>query len=386
MKARRARAALATATILAGLATGLALGDSAAQDTGSATSAVATTAATDKPGADPVPAGAPEVATDPPPATTQATTVVTDLATGAETTAKTTVVPPPPAAVTGVAVASAHKQPPASKWQEAAASCRANPRRPGDLLGVQSTSTGRDRPWLTSTLGLVFGVAVLALLAMLVLGRGDKSKLIRESPLAVLVGLVAVLSGLGTLATSFVPGIGVRERPGPRVVMTVREVHSRIARQTYDARIHHRSTARGALTKAALTSTAAEEKVRAGGKPGRSVTFGHQRYLDGIEIGNVAWLEIRLTGYRGKHLKLQTALFHPEPGGALIPDSDDVEDLEVDGGGDQSVLFKPVWFGLPRLPRFRAEFRVLEEDDDLVQMATTKAMQGIAYRYACPPP
>jgi hypothetical protein len=171
MKARRARAALATATVLAGLATGLALGDSAAQDTGSATDAVVT--ATEE-GAASIPSGAPEVATDPPPATTQATTVVTDLATGGTTAAMTTVVPPPPAPVTGVAVANASKQPPASKWREAAASCRPNPRQPGDLLGVQSTSTGRDRPWLTGTLGLVFGVAVLALLAMLVLGRGEK--------------------------------------------------------------------------------------------------------------------------------------------------------------------------------------------------------------------
>ena len=165
--------------------------------------------------------------------------------------------------------------------------------------------------------------------------------------------------------------------------MTVREVHARIIRSVYQQQTGRPFVRDTWLTRRRLVSAATDDDVVHETSDGLRVARDHAAALNGLEIGNVAWLELHFSGYRNKTLTLQWALFRPGGGGALIVGTDLTQPIEVDDSGEESVKFVPIWFGAPRLPQFRAEFRILN-DRKVLQMASTKAMRGLAYRYACP--
>ena len=177
--------------------------------------------------------------------------------------------------------------------------------------------------------------------------------------------------------------MGVRERPAPKVTMTVREVHASITRGDYLAKTKHRDEA-VELTRGRLLSSRMWDQLAAGKRSALHKAAESRKDLDRLEIGDVAWIELSFTGYRGEDLTLQWALFHPEAGAPLIPDTEGHYPIKVAGDGDHSSQFIPIWFGLPAQARFRAEFRVMNGDQALLQMASTDAMKGSSYRYACP--
>ena len=115
-----------------------------------------------------------------------------------------------------------------------------------------------------------------------------------------------------------------------------------------------------------------------------SVSLGHadRRTLDRLEIGNVVWLELRLTGYRDTSMQLQWALFYAGAGRSLIAATEQEGTIPVDDSSDVHSQFLPIWIGSPRVPRFRVEFRLLDHGQ-VRQIASTGAMRGITYRYAC---
>ena len=195
--------------------------------------------------------------------------------------------------------------------------------------------------------------------------------------------MVAITGTLAGLASAFIPGVGVRERPAPEVTMTVREVHASITHGDYLAKTKQRDEAVG-LTRERLLSSRTWDQLAAGKRSGLREAAESRKDLDRLEIGDVAWIELTFTGYRGKGLTLQWALFHPEPGAPLIPDTEGYHPIAVPGDGDHSSQFVPIWFGLPVQERFRAEFRVTNGKQELLQMASTEAMKGSGYRYACP--
>ena len=109
---------------------------------------------------------------------------------------------------------------------------------------------------------------------------------------------------------------------------------------------------------------------------------GSSKALDRREIGAVAWLQLDLTGYRHATMFLRWGLFHAGAGAALIPKTTHQARVPIDDHSDVQTLFQSVWLGTPRLKRFQAEFWLLEHGR-VRQMASTGAMRGIAYRYAC---
>jgi hypothetical protein len=173
---------------------------------------------------------------------------------------------------------------------------------------------------------------------------------------------LALLGTASTLARDLFRR-GVKDHPPPAVHMTVREVHARITHGAYADKM------RGVRSAAPAVSAAALGRANA-------------RSLDRLEIGNVVWLELRLTGYRDTRVHLQWALFEPEAGGSLIPNTEHVGELPVDDNSDVHSEFLPIWVGSPRVPSFRVEFRLLD-GGQVRQIASTKEMRGVTYRYAC---
>jgi predicted small integral membrane protein len=384
MQVRRSRAALATVLMLVGLAAGWAMGESWAQtatdtsDTGSSLLGTSGTAATTG-------------------ATTTGTTA-TDLPTTDTTTTGTTATqapaeggtqppakaPGPAAAAVGVGMGDASQQGPKSKWREAARSCKGHPQH-SELLAVKGLTSERDHRWLTWTIvAITVAAGAVALVAVLARRRrGASPATPRKAMLELVATMVAIAGTLAGLASAFIPGVGVRERPAPEVTMTVREVHASITHGDYLAKTKRRDEA-VALTRGRLLSSRTWDQLAAGKRSGLHKAAESRKDLDRLEIGDVAWIELSFTGYRGEDLTLQWALFHPEPGAPLIPDTEGYYPIEVTEDGDHSSQFIPIWFGLPVQERFRTEFRVMNSHKELLQMASTEAMKGSGYRYACP--
>jgi hypothetical protein len=263
-------------------------------------------------------------------------------------------------------------------------SCKRNPRQTSKLLGVVGRASDRRHGWVTLALVVITSAAGACLLVALLVRRHRDSSRSRQTLFELVGGSVAIVGTLVGLVTAFVPGLGATERPAPKVTMVVREVHARITRGVYQAALGEPVARSPGLTRDVLldgrTAVVVQKRKPAGLEVAREYAPG----LDGLEIGSVAWLELRFSGYGGKTLQLQRALFLPDSGGAFIPQSDVLERIEVEDGGE-STQFVPVWFGAPRLPRFRAEFRVLDGKGRVLQLAGTGSMRGLAYRYACPP-
>jgi hypothetical protein len=353
--------------VLAGLATGLSLRDSAAQNPAGSQGDVVS-----------VPTDQAELATPDPvtelgpgvPTATEATETAVD----STTALKTVLAPAPdgkqkpttvrPAVVTGNAVGNAALSRLSDKRREARKSCAAHPEQTSRLFGVGSTVPGRPHRSLTWLfLAIAIGAAVVAAVAIAIRRRDhpDTESRTPKTGLEIASSTVANIGTLATLSVAYL-GTGVKDRPPPHARMTVREVHPRI---TYGA---YRDVLRG-RTSTAPHLTAAQIVEASGG------------VLDRIEIGNVAWLELRFTGYHDTAVTLQWASFREDPPSTLIPGSVQQRRISIAGDSETRSVFRPIWIGSPRVKRYHVEFRLLDHGQ-LRQIASTGPMKGIPYRYA----
>jgi hypothetical protein len=369
--------------MLVGLAAGWAMGESWAQTTTGTSDTGGSLIGRSDTGATTGPTTPGTTATDP---TTTGTTATGPTATQApveDGTQPLAKAPGPAAVAVGVGMGDASRQGAKSKWREAARSCKGRPQH-SELLAVKGLTSERDRRWLTWTIvAITVAAGAVVLVAVARRRRGASPATPRKTMLELVATTVAITGTLAGLASAFIPGVGVRERPAPEVTMTVREVHAGITRGDYLAKTKHRDEA-VALTRGRLLSSRTWDQLAAGERSGLRKAAESRTDLDRLEIGDVAWIELSFSGYRGKDLTLQWALFHPEAGAPLISDTEGYHSIKVAGDGDHSSQFIPIWFGLPTQARFRAEFRVTSDDQALLQMASTEAMKGSGYRYACP--
>jgi hypothetical protein len=350
------------AIAVAGLGAGALLGSSSAQtstDSATATSAPAAQTVLAQPTAVPPPAGVPDqTATDKaedPPTTTTVTEVTPS---GTSTTIRTN--PHPPKRVRGAAVGNAAHQSVRDKRAEARASCAASPPPTSGLLAVGSAVPGRGH---RSLLWLIIPVTVVAAtIAVVAFARRWRGKAAGTSPLEVVATVVAIAGTLAGIAATYIRGAGVKDRPPPTATLVVRDVQARVTHGAYlDAVTHARAVAAASRANLERASNSA---------------------LDRLEIGNVAWLQLDLTGYRNTTMVLRWGLFHAGAGAALIPHTTQEVAVPIDDHADVHSQFVPVWFGTPRLARFQAEFWLLDHGQ-VRQMASTRDMRGITYRYAC---
>jgi hypothetical protein len=367
MSARMIRAMCAVALTVAGLGVGALFGSSSAQtstDVATVTSVPAAQTALADPTVVPPPPGVPD-----PGATDQAQnppTTTTETGTTSNGMPTTTVVPVPhpPAPVSGAAVGNAAVQPVESKRAEAKASCAAAPPPTSGLLAVGSAVPGRGHRSLVWLI-VVVTVAAAAVAAAAYIRRRRLSApgaTSRTTTLEVVASLVAITGTLAGIAATYVRGAGVKDHPPPTATLVVRDVQARVTHGAYHDAINH--------------SNAGESPSRA--------TLGRasDSALDRLEIGNVAWLQLDVTGYRGTTMVLRWGLFHAGAGAALIPHTTQEVPVPIDDRADVHSQFVPVWLGTPRLARFRAEFWLLHHGQ-VRQMASTGPMRGITYRYAC---
>lgn len=248
-------------------------------------------------------------------------------------------------------------QPKDVKAMEAKQSC-AQPRPPtGRMLAVGTTVLSRDRGTLATWAFVLGAVALLITSVGFLIRTGRLKTFARSGPLettSIVVGITAAVVGL---AVTFVPGVGVDEHPPPEAAMSVREVHPRITHGAY------------------------VDAIAAAQRRHRSPTAK----LDGFdrrEIGNVVWLEFRLTGYRRRQLALQwVEVDRSADKKALIPGTSKSTPLPT-GDSDQQTVFLPVWVGYPNRQRFEVQFRLLD-GDQVRQLAKTGPMRAAAYRYVC---
>jgi hypothetical protein len=343
--------ALTLILALVGLAAGLTLRDSGAQtDATPGASSLGTTTGggstepTDLTRSEPVTTPDPGVPTSGVPAPTSQDAPPVTLPGHAK--------PTRPLAVKGVGVGSAQRERYAVRAKEQRRSCKARPPATSSLLTVGGEASGRrdGRPsrWLL-VLAAIGGFAV-AFVAYLVRSRIGPD---RRSALEIAGTAFGILAAVGALATNYL-GAGVREHPPPSVTMTVREVHARITHGAFEDKVGIAPRARP-LSK-----------------------------VDRLEIGNVVWVELHTVDYKGNGLRLQWSMFHAGPGEPFIPDTTVRKDIDLDRKADDQTQFLPIWVGSPRVRRFRAEFRVVQ-DGHVRQIASTGPMRGIGYRYACRP-
>jgi hypothetical protein len=279
----------------------------------------------------------------------------------------TTVVPKQyqPARVRGVGVGNAAAQTLAHKRKEAKASCAASPPPTSGLLARPSdVLPGRDsrrRSLLLPIVVVTFAAAAIAVAAYVMRRRhtapGAAS---RTTTLEVVASVVAITGTLAGIAATYVRGAAVKERPPPAATLVVRDVQARVTYGAYVAALYPHSAA--ARAPSGATSDSA---------------------LNRLEIGDVAWLQLNLTGYRHTTMTLRWGLFHAGGGGALIRRTTKEVRMPIDDRSDVHTQFVPVWLGTPRLARFQAAFWLLDKGQ-VRQMASTESMRGIAYRYACP--
>jgi hypothetical protein len=249
-----------------------------------------------------------------------------------------------------------------NKRKEAIASCKASRPPTSGLLAVGSAVPGRRHRSLLLLIAVVT-VAAVAITALAYARRRRRSGAAsRMTTLELVASLVAIAGTLAGIAATYVRGAGVKDRPPPTATLAVRNVQARVTHGAYNDAIRQSKAQRVPARK---TLGRADDST-----------------LDRLEIGNVAWLKLDLTGYRDTTMVLRWGLFHAGAGAALIPHTTKEVPLPIDDRADVHSQFVPVWFGAPRLTRFRAEFWLVHHGQ-LRQMASTRAMRGITYRYAC---
>jgi hypothetical protein len=246
---------------------------------------------------------------------------------------------------------NAARQPEEIKREEAKTRCRRNVSR---LLATGgSASLDRDDSWAWLPF-LIAAVCAAFVAAGYAVRRYRALRETRDSSppslLEVVATLVAICAGVAGLAAQFVPGFGPHEVPPRKAEMTVRSISARI--------------------------THGEFVRRAGGEQPRSD-------VDQREIGNVVWLQMHLSGYRGDKLILQWGSYEAEGGGSLVAATTYQLPITVSGESDEQTLFEPVWIGYPNLERFRVQFRLLTGNGEVQELASTGPMRGSVARYLC---
>lgn len=252
---------------------------------------------------------------------------------------------------------NAATQEPKFKRKEQAATCKRADRPPtSHMLGMPKIVTDPEPPnrvWLLVAVAVM--AAAFALGAMALRQRGEG-----KAPRGVLETVGAGVAICGTLAAlaaqAGVPGASIQRPPPREVAMTVREVKPRITRGEY------------------------VEKITTG-KGDAAVLKQIDKY-DREEVGNVAWLEIRVVGFKDRNVYLQYGLYDLMARETLLPDTAKEIDLGVIEH-DVVTMFYPAWVGYPRTAKFMAEFRLIDDHGGMLQMAATGKMGGTPFRYAC---
>ena len=279
----------------------------------------------------------PEAVATPPPA---------DPGTGDEDPAAEATVTPAEAGAGNAALQTRHE-----KREEAEEGCAFDPPRTNHMLAIGG-SVGNDGGGSFPALAfLIAGAAAALAVGAYAVRRRRASR--RQEPrvprgvLEVAGAVVALCSGLAGLAVLFVPSLAAEERPPPEARMEVRDVQPRVTRGEFARALRAR-------------------------RP--------RSEYDRREVGNVVWLQLRLSGYAGKRLTLQWGAYGA--GGALVAASEREMTVRVQSASDVQTIFQPVWVGHPETQKFTVEFRLLDETE-VREMAATDEMRALKYRYSC---
>ena len=98
----------------------------------------------------------------------------------------------------------------------------------------------------------------------------------------------------------------------------------------------------------------------------------------------MAYVEVHLTGYRGRRLRLRWGLSEARRDGRRLPSTDHVTELAVPQRADSINFFLPVWISLPKTS-FEIRFYLSDRSSALLQLATSAPLRGSHYRYECVP-
>jgi hypothetical protein len=297
-----------------------------------------TTDGTPAPAPTPVPTPTPPVPTPTPPAPTPATSLNK---------------PTRPSQTGG----TAGSQPEEVRKKEYEQSCTAKALWPVSTLDVIAGSNVTDHqdrwPWfLLVAAGLILTVATVVHTLRRGTRRTDQRPAVGHlETTATIVGIAVALPAIAGL---FFPGIGIQHHPPARATMAVREVQARITRGEF-----------------------IEHAIPSAERPPLKNDF------DRREVGNVVWVELNLSGFRGDDLTLTWASYSKVGGYSLIPATRDARLVEVGDKSDAETKFLPIWVGLPK-QKFQVRFRLIDTDRELRQIARTDDMRGSQLRYACP--
>ena len=177
----------------------------------------------------------------------------------------------------------------------------------------------------------------------------------RESrdPLETASTMLAAIGTVVGLVLTFFPSLGADAPPPPSAQMETRMAHARITRGEY------------------------VKKLR---------VSQHLSAEDKREVGNVVWLRLQLESYSDKPLRVQYGTYTKQFGGALLPGTTREVDLGSERG-DVETTFVPIWVGHPRwtpdLPTFSAQFRLIDPQGQILEMARTGPMATAQLRYVC---
>lgn len=212
-------------------------------------------------------------------------------------------------------------------------------------LGVVAAS--QRPPWVPIAIAVALAAAITFAVANRRRKRTPNEK--KAGTLESLSAVVAICVGVAGLAAQLIPGATVTRHPDKHAAMTVRDVKPRITRGEFSRRM-----------KLDVSNISAADRA---------------------EVGNVVWLEIDLTGFKGQPLELLYGLYDLNAREALLPDTGKQVPL-IKPDHDVQTVFQPVWLGYPRTQRFIAEFRVIDHGG-VEQLAATGPIHGTEYRYAC---
>jgi hypothetical protein len=236
------------------------------------------------------------------------------------------------------------------KLAEIKHACSANAPPTSLMLGSLGVVAGSQRPpWIP----IAIAVAIAAAITFVVANQRRKRKRTddakRAGTLESLSAIVGICVGVAALAAQFIPGATVNRHPDKHATMTVRDIKPRITRGEFSQRMN--------------------------------IDVSEFSKADLAEVGNVVWLEIGLTGFKGQPLDLSYGLYDLNAREALLPDTGKQIPL-TKPGHDVQTVFQPVWVGYPRTQRFTAEFRVIDHGG-VEQLAATGPIHGTDFRYAC---
>jgi hypothetical protein len=237
-----------------------------------------------------------------------------------------------------------------AKKREAKRACTSTRPPTSHMLAVPGIASGRDGgSFVPIGVAIVVGTVLFAGGAALLRrhGRGD-APAPQQGALERFAAVLGVCGIVATLLLQLAPDLTAH--PPPAATFAIKKVHQRIERGDY------------------AKSLGADVKLSR---------------LDAREVGNVVWLDIQLTGFKHRPLRVKYGLYDLDraAGGALLPGTaKDVGLLEPKRNSERYIV--PIWVGYPKSAKFSAEFWLLD-GGGLQEMASTGSMRGSAYRYAC---